>query len=378
MSKLPGLQIEQFSTALRDAFDYERFEMVLRYRLDKRLQDITLAKFYEKVVFDVITRAEAEGWTDLMLKAARESNPGAPALLAYSQQYGLAPIGTPSRQDILERYIKPTNAYLDVAAWRTRLGEIEGHVCRVEVETDLSPVQGTGFLLGPDMVITNHHVLDSVIAGEKGQTNQEGMSARRKDVKVRFDYKRMTNGTCFPGVTFGLAIDWLIDQSPPSKVDFEVDPKSGDPDPQELDYALIRLDGVPGSQPIGGPKADPQSPKRGWIVPRPGKYDFAGSRALFIVQHPKGDPLKLVLDTEAAPRLNANKTRVRYGTNTEGGSSGSPCFTANWELVALHHGGDPDFTPNHQPTYNEGIPFSAILELLAARKLASKLGEQPL
>jgi hypothetical protein len=377
MAKLPGIQMEQLSKALRDAFDYDRFEMVLRFRLDKKIQNITLAKSYEKVAFDVIIRAEQEGWTDELLRAARESNPGNPVLLAYAQQYGLAPTGTPSRQDILERYIKPTNAYLDVNTWRTRLGEIEGQVCRIEVKTNFGPVFGTGCLLGPDVVITNHHVVDAVIAGEEGKVNSQGLSAQRQDVTVRFDFKKMTNGTIFPGTTFGLAGAWLIDQSPPSAVDFEVGPKSHDPGPEELDYALIRLDGDPGNRPIGS-KPDPECPKRGWLVPRKESYDFAANPSLFIVQHPKGDPLKLALDTAAAPQINGNATRIRYGTNTDPGSSGSPCFSANWELVALHHSGDPDYAQGHHPLYNEGIPFRTILELLEKHKLAGTLGEQEL
>jgi hypothetical protein len=40
-------------------------------------------------------------------------------------------------------------------------------------------------------------------------------------------------------------------------------------------------------------------------------------------------------------------------TNTERGSSGAPCFTADWALVALHHAGGA--------TGNEGIPFTALL-----------------
>jgi hypothetical protein len=374
MAQLPGLQFEQLSQALRDAFDYSRLKMVLRYRLDKKIEDITLANNYEQVVFDIIERAEAGGWTDELLRAARESNPRSPSLLGYSEQYGLAPIGTPPHRDILERYIKPTNAYLDVEKWRTRLGEIEGQVCRIEINTGPGMIYGTGFLLGPDVVITNYHVMDAVIGGEAGRKGSGGFSAQRKDVTVRFDFKRMTTGRVFEGTTFSLAHDWLIDQSPPSRVDFEVDPKSKEPAPDELDYALIRLESDVGNRPIGA-KAEPGSPKRGWLIPRQKAYNFAAHKALFIVQHPEGDPLKLALDTEAAPRINGNATRVRYGTNTEKGSSGSPCFNVNWELVALHHSGDPNFAPDHSPQYNEGIPFRAILDLLERRKLASALGD---
>src|SRR5262249_54002907 len=156
---------------------------------------------------------------------------------------------------------KPSNAYLDVETWRSRLGEIEGQVCRIEVKTNRGTVFGTGCLVGPDVVITNYHVMDAVVAGDEGKANRQGLSGKRQDVVVRFDFKRLTNGTVFQGTPLGLAATWLLDHSPPSEVDFEVDPKARDPDPEELDYALIRLDSDPGNHPIGS-KADPASPRR--------------------------------------------------------------------------------------------------------------------
>ena len=50
--------------------------------------------------------------------------------------------------------------------------------------------------------------------------------------------------------------------------------------------------------------------------------------------------MKLALDTKAVIGLNGNGTRLRYRTNTEPGASGSPVFTVDWSIVALHHYGD--------------------------------------
>ena len=88
---------------------------------------------------------------------------------------------------------------------------------------------------------------------------------------------------------------------------------------------------------------------------------FDPGTPLFIVQHPLTAPLKLALDTDAVIGLNGNKTRVNYRTNTEPGSSGSPTFDQNWDLVALHHG--------FEAGQNQGIPFDAILSLVQTRGL---------
>ena len=43
---------------------------------------------------------------------------------------------------------------------------------------------------------------------------------------------------------------------------------------------------------------------------------------------------------------------------SEPGSSGSPVFNLDWELVALHHLGDPAY--DHPPAYNQGVPIDKI------------------
>lgn len=361
--RLTGQQYQQFSQALLDAYTHQRLTEMIQFRLDKNLAALAMGDDLQEIVFKLIRTAEAQGWTDRLLLAARESNPGNPQLLAFAQQFGLAP-AIPARPE-LERLIQTTNSFLDVARWRQRLGEIEAQVCRVEAAGSY----GTGFLLGPDIVMTNYHVVQRII-------EQHGVGAEA--VVLRFDYKRLEDGTTLnPGKEYHLAAEWLIDQSPMSAVDLQPEPKICAPQPDELDYALLRVEGSPGLDKIGD-SPDPGAQSRKWIEVPAEPYDFLPDTPLFIVQHPQGDPLKLALDDDAVIGLNANATRVKYKTNTEAGSSGSPCFNANWDLVALHHSGDPNFDPAHKPTYNEGIPFGAIADLLHKRGHMGKLGEQPL
>jgi hypothetical protein len=276
----------------------------------------------------------------------------------------------------LERLIQVTNSFLDVTKWRTQLGEIEGRVCRVEITTNRGIVYGTGFLLGPDLVITNYHVIEAVIYGEQGRVTSRGLKARRGNVIFRFDYKRLADGsTLNPGTEHRLAdMCWLVDASPPSVIDDQPEPKMAAPRLDELDYALLRLAKPAGAEPVGG-HGEPGTACRGWVeVPRR-PHVFEPGSALFIVQHPKGDPLRLALESEAIRDVNANGTRVTYRTNTLRGSSGSPCFDHNWQLVALHHSGDPDYDLAHKPEYNEGIPIATIMALLAKRQLSGVIGK---
>ena len=80
---------------------------------------------------------------------------------------------------------------------------------------------------------------------------------------------------------------------------------------------------------------------------------IAAGAALIIVQHPRGEPMRFAIDTDAVIGFVHDDLRLRYRTNTEAGSSGSPCFSMGWDLQALHHLGDPAAGP---APFNQGIP----------------------
>jgi V8-like Glu-specific endopeptidase len=77
-------------------------------------------------------------------------------------------------------------------------------------------------------------------------------------------------------------------------------------------------------------------------------------------------PLKLALDSEGVLGYSPNERRLRYRTNTLNGSSGSPVFNQDWEILALHHAGDPQYPYLNRGAYNEGVPIAAIWKHLSA------------
>jgi endonuclease/exonuclease/phosphatase family metal-dependent hydrolase len=85
-----------------------------------------------------------------------------------------------------------------------------------------------------------------------------------------------------------------------------------------------------------------------------------------VIQHPRARKKEVALHDNRVTNL---LDRVlRYRTDTEPGSSGSPVFNNAWELVALHHAGerDPDGTAE-----NEGILISAIVNDLTEQLRAN-------
>lgn len=148
------------------------------------------------------------------------------------------------------------------------------------------------------------------------------------------------------------------------------------PTPEQLDYALVRLERPLGREPLDtNPKSGATIPLRGWVRVPASDPTITPRMPILILQHARTESLKLALDTEGVTQVNVNGTRVRYATNTESGSSGSPCFDLNWGLVALHHYGDPE--EHHPPEWNQGVPISMIRERLRRAGQASVLGGDP-
>jgi hypothetical protein len=362
MATLSGKQSRKLNEALDDAFDsVEALDEFLWGMLDKRLHNVAYGGDAQILRFKLIRKADAEGWVLRLIAAACEARPTNAALRDIAAEVGLS--AAPAKLDEVapvgidfERVILEAAPFLDVSAWRARLGELETQVCRVEVPAGTRSTAGTGFLAGPDLVLTNYHVIDVL----------HKKMANPREARLRFDYKATPDGTQVnEGTIYRLADDWLVAWRPPSEVDDIAAPDDKLPAPDELDFALVRVEGSPGSHPIGRADRLPGTPDRGWIrLDQPGLDGFDAGYPLLILQHPSDEPLKLAFGQSDG--LNANQTRLRHKVNTKRGSSGSPCLNVRLDVVALHHAGDPNFDPAHKPIWNAAIPITAIRDYLAA------------
>ena len=357
---LSGPQWQQLNDAIVRAFPtMDALEMMLQFRCGVALGTIAAPGPLPAVVFKVIQDAEAKGWTAKLVAGARESNPGNADLASAAAAIGGLAVVAPEGPG-LEVLITKEQGFLNPTTWRERLALLEGQICQITYPVEQGTAAGTGFLVAPDLVLTNEHVIAAV----------RDNPALVPQVDIRFDYKALDDGTVVsPGVFFKLEqASWLEDWSPPSGVDELTDQGGAVPGDKELDYALLRVAGAPGNQTLGV-ASQPGAPTRGWITelaPAPVVDTF-----LFILQHPLGKPIAMAGDRVTA--VNANGTRIRYKTNTEHGSSGAPCFDINWRLAALHHLGDPGYATLNRADYNEGIPLAPILGLLEERQQRQKL-----
>ena len=173
-------------------------------------------------------------------------------------------------------------------------------VGRVRIRAGTRRGSGTGFLVSPRLFLTNHHVLpDSSVAGTSS---------------VDFDYQEDRDGDLLPTKSFAFR---------PSDL-FLAD--------EALDYALVAL--APRSM-----DGAHELSAFGWnrLVEDQGKALIGDP--VNIVQHPRGEPKQIVLRENRL--LDLLEDFAHYETDTQPGSSGSPVFNDQWEVIALHHSGVP-------------------------------------
>jgi hypothetical protein len=368
VAMIPGVDFGEFQNALYDSFTRTDLEMMVRIRMNERLDRIVGEGPLDYIVFQLLSWAERQG-TPVVVDLARAAyldRPRNEQLRRVYEKFGMAPAvscqhagasipGAPERATApgLEALVRPRLKIVDMDVWRERMAQVEGRICRVEL--DGNPM-GTGFLVNADLVLTNYHVMEGLIEGK----------ASAVAAGCRFDYKVLAEGSRSEGIIVGLHdSDWCVDSSPYSAAEAVNDRDRALPTADELDYAVVRLARPAGCEPVDRSGA-PGAPKRGWIEIPEIQQPLEPAMPLVIAQHPDGSPLKLALDTQGIISVNSNGTRVRYATNTANGSSGSPCFNMDWALVALHHMGDPAWT-GHIPKFNQGVPIGIIRKRLSGK-----------
>jgi hypothetical protein len=122
--------------------------------------------------------------------------------------------------------------------------------------------------------------------------------------------------------------------------------------PGQLDTSLLRLDRpLPAFEPFPIAKRLPM---------------VDGVQKVYVIGHPGGRTLSVSLNDNLL--LDWDDTKIHYRAPTEGGSSGSPVFNQQWQLIGIHHAGSLTMPRlKGQPgTYaaNEGIWIQRIIKAL--------------
>jgi hypothetical protein len=371
---MDGADTQKLAAKLTDTLSFDDLEFFVHASTGDKLYDFYVSRDQPKfpMIVRLLTALDGLGKTRTFLAYVYEKRPGRPDVQEMIVHYFPDAVAVPDQKKIdlsvqkkgapqadestnallpgLQRNVKPYLAKLDIRVWAERLIKIERRVCRVELEGE---ALGTGFLVGPDTVLTNWHVFEA--AKNAGNLAKLG---------CRFDYEVLSDGTTQAGQLVLLAGADALGTSPYSPGEQAGQPDDPLPTAEQLDYALLRLATRVGDQQVDGAA-------RGWITLPKAVLPLAADAPILIVQHPEGSPMKLAMDTQAVVGLNGNGTRIRYRTNTEPGSSGSPVFSMDWDLVALHHYGDPKYL---NPLFNQGVPIELIRQRIEKDGQGGALG----
>ncbi|MXN92873.1 serine protease [Flavobacterium sp. Sd200] len=154
---------------------------------------------------------------------------------------------------------------------------------------------GTGWLLADDLIITNHHVVNA-----------------RKDNEV----KATDDDLRLQGSETQVILDYDYEEIPANNVISALRLEAWN---EELDYAVLRI-ASSGRKPLQ-------------IAPQMVNYDGTAV-PVNIIQHPGGRSKRYGIRNNLVSA--STDTDLRYFTDTEGGSSGSPVLDDKWRVVALH------------------------------------------
>ena len=251
---------------------------------------------------------------------------------------------------------------------RTFLGEAEVKVCLVVAMNDdplaASPYRaGTGFLVGPDLVLTAYHTLMDHIDNGQEKTPAPGKCWAVFDYYDGDPFSRIEDlPTEAERVPF--AGKWLL----ASKELMPLDGRFLKPSdeqlqllPTRLDFALVQL-----AEPIGKRVIAGSGHPRSWIDLTKAALPLKDQDRIIIPQHPNGLPQRIDFGRFSEPdsELDGSKTRLRYDTETDRGTSGAPCFNQSFNLVGMHNA---EFRPNDVPiSKNQAIRIDRIVAALNA------------
>jgi endonuclease G, mitochondrial len=219
---------------------------------------------------------------------------------------------------------------------------------------------GTGFLVCPNLLMTNHHVLPNAAAASLAI--------------AEFNYQHDLNGVESSRRVYNLMPSSLFFTDAGLDVSFvEVAPRAFDGTPLS-EFGFLPL------------------------IARSGKG--LDGEWVSIIQHPGGQPKQiairdsqiLALSPEDVEGIDLDKF-IHYSTDSEPGSSGAPVFNDQWQVLALHHKAVPDYDTEHRRLArdgktvwtpemgekekgwiaNEGVRISAIYAMLGERRFEEPL-----
>jgi S1-C subfamily serine protease len=283
--------------------------------------------------FDLLEKLAVQGATRGVVEAARKKLPNnqhvsfLDALLAdKSAPVSAEPVSKegpdfddsvtePEALLFFDDLTMPVGRVTNLIRTLTTMVAVAPAICLLRVTNPFGTYFGTGFRVSEKLVLTNHHVLFPKNTAATAVQADFGFDVDAAGASIAV--------TSLPGTASTVKgekdDDWAVVEVPGMKAEFPILPLDAAPAPR-----------------VGDPS--------------------------YILQHPGGQQKRLGFVRNTISDIDDRV--VRYLTDTEPGSSGSPVFDTEGRLVALHHaGGRPVEVVGKPPVAkNEGIRISRVLE----------------
>jgi hypothetical protein len=258
----------------------------------------------------------------------------------------------------LRSAIEPFFSMIGVTELTPKIGRT---VCAIGV-SKLGELVGSGFLIAPDLVMTNFHVLETCVDRAPNQKPGEESwveTVDGNDIYCFFDYHAPPEPDVPPSkwalestvCVKASAKGWLIyarrGVTPEGTLELP------ETDAKEYDCIVIKL-----AEPIGKSAVrNAGNRRRGWLsLPDEINIVHAVGQKLIVFQHPNRKFQSL--DFGDYKKLHPSQTRVWYAVSTAHGSSGGAAVDSKGTLFALHNATVTD--PTDAATLNQGVRIDLI------------------
>lgn len=216
----------------------------------------------------------------------------------------------------------PAGKVSNLVATLNKMIAIAPAICLLRVENPIGSFFGTGFRIGQSLVLTNHHVL---FPKDKVATK----------VHADFEFDVDAGGASLAVTSLAGTVSTIKGE-------------------KAADWAVIEIPNMGAAWPKIALDAG--------LIPKAGD-------AAYILQHPGAQQKRLGFVRNTVSDV--DDVFVKYLTDTEAGSSGSPVLDASGHLFALHHaGGRPVEVAGKPPVAkNEGVRISRVVAGLNAQNI---------
>lgn len=158
----------------------------------------------------------------------------------------------------------------------------------------------TGFMVAPGVIMTNWHVFRHI--------------SHARSARIEFGFRELNiDGQRSTPTVFGFDVDRLFFSN------------------RRNDMAIVAL---------GRRRSGPLSADSIPFCRLTDETDIDRGQRINVIQHPAGQPKQVALRDNTAVSV-VDETFLQYRADTMRGSSGSPAFDDEWNLIGLHHSGVP-------------------------------------